>query len=57
MAGISNMFEGNILVLNFYSEAQKPSNYCKIVILVEIFYAIFVFFLSTLAYMAFGPLT
>jgi hypothetical protein len=56
-AGMSNLFEGNILVLNIYSETQNPRNFCTIVIAVQVIFCIIVFGMATVAYIAFGSIT
>ena len=57
VSGFSNYFEGNLLVLTLYSEAEKPKNFCAITIAVQLVFVTFATGLAIGAYMAFGSQT
>ena len=54
MGGFSNYFEGNLVLLTLYAEAEKPKNFCGITILVQIVFVVIALGVATIAYMAFG---
>lgn len=53
IAGLSNSFEGNKVLLNIYSEAKTPQNFCAIITVVQIVFTIVSFGLGVVGYLTF----
>ena len=51
-----NMFEGNAMILNLYSEADKPQHFSKYVSFVMVTIAIFGMFVGLVTYYTYGNL-
>lgn len=57
LSGTANLFEGNMVTLNVYSEHNSPREFSNMLALVMVFFTFFAAGMGTIGYMAFGDKT